>query len=100
MTKNIFKRIALVVAFTLTTLTPNFAGTTGQGDVDPTVVGKDYCGVSDAQIIEFMASVGYHVQKITPVPGSCDVVCTTEFSFHTRIIIVESSIIDYEDMPN
>jgi hypothetical protein len=101
MTKNIFKRIVFILAFSITLLTPTFAGAAGQGDVDPTAqTDGTYCGVSDSQIKEYMAMFGYYVQKITPVPGSCDVVVTTQYSFHTRIVIVESQIIDYEDMPN
>lgn len=56
------------------------------------------CGVSDAQIINFMSAEGYQVLTVTKIEGSCNVVVSVIGGKKFMLFIEGNSIRDYEEV--
>jgi hypothetical protein len=56
------------------------------------------CGVTDAQIIHYMAENGYNVITIHQITGSCNVITSTQGGKRFIIIINNGQIVDYEEV--
>lgn len=94
--KTTFKTLVLVLVTVLFTSLGNLnaqstASTDGQRS-------SSYCGVSDAQIVTYMAEQGIHVLTLFAPTGTCNVIATAVGGKKYIVFISNGVIIDYEEV--
>lgn len=96
--KSLFAAIALLF-ITTTTVHATAKVTTETANTNTVIASEDYCGVSESEIVQYLAQYGYIVKGMTSCTGSCNVIVNTQNSFNTIVYInPDMGIVGHEDI--
>lgn len=54
-----------------------------------------YCGVSESEIINYLAGFGYHIVKVEPIEGTCNAIGRTLNNKQVIVVITEGQIVGH-----
>lgn len=95
--KTTFKTLALIFCTVMMTAF-NQANASTVSNLVSGVYASEYCGVTDAQIINYMTDNGYHVANIQTSTGTCNLLVTTTVGKRFILIINNGVIVDHEEV--
>jgi hypothetical protein len=89
----------LLIALLVLSLNPIFATEKlNVREIKNTPKTEQYCGVSNGQVINFMAQNGYIIKEITSITGSCNVLVKTIDNKSFIVYISEGIIEGFEQV--
>jgi hypothetical protein len=95
--KTTFKTLALIFCTVMMAAFSQVNATTVSNQVNE-VYSSGYCGVTDAQIFNYMSDHGYQVLTIHSSTGTCNVLVTTTVGKRFILIINNGVIVDHEEV--
>lgn len=86
-----------IFLFSMPVMTGNIYASPIDDPVTTTAPADTYCGVTEPEIVKYLAERGFEVYALEHEPGTCNAIATTQCEYRIRVIISEGQIIAAED---
>lgn len=91
--------IILLGSFFNTNAKTSKAIATQNNEITNIADGNDsYCGVSEQEIVNYLAAFGYHVVKTESITGCCNALCKTIDNKRIVVYVTEGQIIGHDEI--
>lgn len=94
-TKTFFVATAIIFMTSVGNLTAANSKTSNNSTGNTVNTTVAYCGVSESEIINYLAGFGYHIVKVEPIDGTCNALARTLTNKQVIVVITEGQIVGH-----
>lgn len=94
-TKTFFVATAIIFMTSVGNLNAANNKTTNNSSNNTVNTAEAYCGVSESEIINYLAGFGYRIVKVEPIEGTCNADARTIENKQVIVVITEGQIVGH-----